>query len=66
MAFNLSKSFHYLQGMNETFDGCLRNIKVDSKDLGNADRIVGVSKCSNNTEDGAFFHGSGGYVKLCK
>jgi len=52
--------------MNETFIGCLRNFKVNSKDLGNPSRKFGVSRCSEKVEEGAFFYGNGGYIRLCK
>jgi len=52
--------------MNVTFEGCLRNFKVNSKDLGNPSRKYGVTKCSDKVEEGAFFYGNGGYIRLCK
>uniref|UniRef100_A0A2H8TTK7 Laminin subunit alpha n=2 Tax=Melanaphis sacchari TaxID=742174 RepID=A0A2H8TTK7_9HEMI len=51
-------------GMNETFIGCLRNFKVNSKDVGSPSRKHGVTKCSEKVEEGAFFHGNGGYIRL--
>lgn len=51
--------------MNETFDGCLRRLNVQSKDIGTG-RKIGVSKCSEKVEKGAFFYGNGGYIRLCK
>lgn len=52
--------------MNETFEGCLRKFKLHSKDVGPPTREVGVSKCSEKVENGAFFYGGGGYIRLCK
>lgn len=52
--------------MNVTFEGCLRHFKLNSKDLGHASRKVGVTKCSDKVEQGAFFYGNGGYIRLCK
>ncbi|XP_050541070.1 laminin subunit alpha [Daktulosphaira vitifoliae] len=50
--------------MNETFEGCLRRFKANSKELGNPDRKFGVSRCSDKVEGGAFFFGNGGYIRL--
>lgn len=52
--------------MNVTFEGCLRNFKVNSKDLGSPSHTYGVTKCSDKVEEGAFFYGNGGYIRLCK
>lgn len=52
--------------MNITFEGCLRNFKVNSKDLVTPSHKFGVTKCSDKVEEGAFFHGNGGYIRLCK
>eukprot|EP00102_Acyrthosiphon_pisum_P016424 XP_008187385.2 PREDICTED: laminin subunit alpha [Acyrthosiphon pisum] len=51
-------------GMNVTFEGCLRNFKVNSKDLGTPSHKYGVTKCSDKVEEGAFFYGNGGYIRL--
>lgn len=51
--------------MNETFVGCLRKIKVHSQDLSQPNRKPGVSRCSEKVEEGAFFYGNGGYIRLC-
>jgi len=51
--------------MNETFEGCLRNFKERAKDV-QFSRKHGVSRCSLKVEEGAFFYGNGGYIRLCK
>lgn len=52
--------------MNDTFQGCLREFKVNSKNVGPPNRRYGVTQCSEKVEKGAFFFEKGGSIKLSK
>jgi hypothetical protein len=42
--------------------GCLRNIQLNSKHLGDLRRSVGVIPCSDKVEPGVFFPHTGGHI----
>lgn len=46
------------------FSGCIRNIQVGARSLGQPSQVVGVLPCSEQVETGVFFGKSGGYVKV--
>ncbi|KAI5729364.1 hypothetical protein M8J76_001799 [Diaphorina citri] len=50
-------------GLNDTFVGCLRNLKSNNKLVQDKHTSSGVIPCSDKTESGVFFYNSGGYVK---
>lgn len=50
-------------GLNDTFVGCIRNLKSNNKPVQDAFNSSGVVPCSDKTETGVFFYNSGGYVK---
>ncbi|XP_053101455.1 laminin subunit alpha-5 isoform X2 [Hemicordylus capensis] len=50
-----------------SFDGCLRNLKLDQKPLDSPSRVFGVTPCYvGPSESGIFFSAEGGYVTLDK
>lgn len=46
------------------FRGCIRNMQMAARGLGEPTLAVGVLPCSNQVESGVFFGKGGGYVKL--
>lgn len=44
------------------FSGCIRNIQVGARPLGDPGKAIGVLPCSDEIEKGVFF--GGGYVKV--
>lgn len=46
------------------FHGCIRNMQMAARGLGEPTLAVGVLPCSNQVENGVFFGKGGGYVKL--
>lgn len=46
------------------FRGCIRNMQMAARGLGEPTLAVGVRPCSNQVENGVFFGKPGGYVKI--
>lgn len=46
------------------FSGCIRNIQIGGRPLGEPAQAVGVLPCSDEIEKGVFFGKGGGYVKV--
>ncbi|XP_053383160.1 laminin-like protein epi-1 isoform X2 [Mercenaria mercenaria] len=53
-----------LNGVTNSFAGCIANIKVNNKDTGPAPVQNGTLPCSDFTYNGAYFYNDGGYIKL--
>jgi laminin, alpha 3/5 len=49
---------------NNSFVGCIRNIQIGGKAIGDFKNVYGVLPCSEEIEDGVFFDNGGGHVKL--
>lgn len=54
------------QGINDTFEGCIKDFKLNNKAVTSQSKATGVIPCSDNVEAGAFFSADGGYIKFCK
>lgn len=46
------------------FSGCIRNIQVGARPLGDPAQAIGVLPCSDEIEKGVFFGKGGGFVKV--
>jgi laminin, alpha 3/5 len=49
---------------NNSFSGCIKNIQIGGKAIGDFRNVFGVLPCSEEIESGVFFGKDGGYVKL--
>ncbi|XP_062570476.1 laminin subunit alpha-4-like, partial [Saccostrea cucullata] len=54
----------HLQGVLGSFDGCIRNMKINENSFGEPVREQKVSQCVANLEQGTFFNDQGGYITL--
>lgn len=54
-----------LKGLNQSFEGCIRNIYFNGRQIETFNNI-GAVPCSQNTEPGVFFHKDGGFVRASK
>lgn len=57
-------SLNLLVNKGVQFNGCIRNIQMGGRSLGEPSTAVSVLPCSDKVEPGIFFGKSGGYVKL--
>lgn len=48
------------------FSGCIRNIQVSGRPLGEPSQAVSVLPCSDEIEKGVFFGKGGGFVKVIR
>ncbi|KAG8311897.1 hypothetical protein J6590_034486 [Homalodisca vitripennis] len=53
-----------LMGLNNTFEGCLKDFTLNDKPVISPSKSIGVIPCSDNVEAGAFFSAAGGYIKF--
>lgn len=51
-------------GKGKLFTGCIRDIQMNGRSLGEPSQTVGVLPCSEQIEQGTFFGKGGGYVKV--
>ncbi|XP_034480299.1 laminin subunit alpha [Drosophila innubila] len=58
------KQWTTLSGSTAYYNGCLRDIKVDGTALATEPVVHKVVPCTDQVEDGMFFHQPTGYVKL--
>ena len=63
---DLTVFFLDFQASLNTFDGCIRNPKLNGVDFGTPDLQVSTQPCSVNMEMGTFFRDGNSYVKMCK
>ncbi|XP_061192514.1 laminin subunit alpha-like [Saccostrea echinata] len=54
----------HLQGVLGSFDGCIRNMKINDESFGEPVQEQKVSQCVANLERGTFFNDQGGYITL--
>lgn len=53
-----------LQQVGSSFNGCIRDVRMQGQRLGPPKTSVAVAPCSRNVEQGAFFGANGGHVIL--
>lgn len=56
----------FVKGLNSTFEGCVKDFKMNGRSVGQPSSSIGVIPCSENVESGSFFSADGGYIRACK
>ncbi|XP_063239907.1 laminin subunit alpha [Bacillus rossius redtenbacheri] len=53
----------HMKGINGTFEGCMKDVRLGGEPIGEPTSSHGVVPCSDRVEPGAYFSEQGGYVK---